>query len=290
MDIARKQVTSRILIVGNSGFLAKRLFGALTKDFRIFHTQRFDENRELYLDLLAKPRKWRVPFDEFDYVIQTAGVGGEIECKLNPINSLKVNVESNAAIAKALVRAEKNLIFVSSSYVYDFRPQNSNDKSAFPYTYQKMLAEKHLSSILQNLTIVRPGRVLGVESFELIEGVKTLQNRRTLLKMTNTRLLPIHIDYFTKLIVQIIKSNTLGHVNFSSDRAITPYEFWKLLAYSLGLDSNLVLKSEPNSRDRISDDFIRESYFNLQQLSLFPPPIEDTVKCLADEFLRQITF
>ena len=282
-------MTARVLVVGNSGFLAKRLFDALSTDFRVSHTQREDEREDFYLDLRNDYRTWRVPFDEFDFVIQAAGVGGEFKCQLDYPNSWKINVDSNVEIARALVRTECNLIVISTSYVYDLKPQVPNEKFDFPYTYQKLSAETRLQSILQNLTIVRPGRLLGIESPEFTAGVSNLQNCRPLFKFKNTRFLPIHIDYFTKLLVNIIENKILGQINFAPDRGITPYLFWRLLASYLHLDPNLVFESESKIRDRTSDAFIQKSYFDLQKLSTTLPSIEGTIKCLMDEFFRKIS-
>jgi dTDP-4-dehydrorhamnose reductase len=159
----------RFCIIGGDGVLGS----ALVHDLRrsgvdvICSTRKkpIDAQRAFYLDL-ADPRLPSLP--KIDVVILAAAVSRPADCRSDPGNTWRINVEAQASIGEQALARGAFVIFPSSTLVFDGSralPNPEDPRSpCTEYGKQKAAAESALLRHGDGVAVVRLGKVISRHS------------------------------------------------------------------------------------------------------------------------------
>jgi len=239
-----------VLVIGGDSMIGSSLVNSLrAKGCQVFETTRRLESvntTRFYLDLKNVPvdfsdslSKW-----EISSVILCGCVTSSADCEGDPSGSRKVNVVGNLAVAKQFLSGDAQVIFLSSSAVFDgrvARPTAADTPSpCSEYGRQKLLVEKTLLETSGKTCILRLTKVLGSENKLLGHWVNELRSGYIIRPYGDASIAPIGLDYCAEVIFNIIRHKRLGIFHAAPTRQLTYYEVARHIANRIGAPSALI--------------------------------------------------
>jgi dTDP-4-dehydrorhamnose reductase len=150
-------------------------------------------------------------------VVIAIGKSGIGECKRNPIDSYKVNVEGVSKILEMCERRNIESLLFSTSLIWDQRDNSrgskSNQSPRTVYAQQKNLLEEMASKIGRHMTVFRLGKVIDSRT-AIIEKIKKhyMQTSRPLFYQ-NLFMAPVHLDSVVQATEKWIAGEVKGILN-----------------------------------------------------------------------------
>jgi dTDP-4-dehydrorhamnose reductase len=234
----------RILIIGASGFLGRKLIKILSKN-----TEEFDEvvgtyysrsifNDNLkyyYLDALSKDAvEQLISKIDPNVIIHLVANPNPDACEVDKENAYKINVKSTEIVAKICQKKKIKLVYTSTDYVFDgTNPPYKEEDEPNPlnwYGKTKLIGENIVRNLLpDNHLIVRLPLLYGYSGYTIDNFVlKVINSLRScdILVVDNKRIrYPTLIDDVSVAIQKLIKKNCVGTYHISSSEGVTKYEF-----------------------------------------------------------------
>lgn len=236
---------TRVLIVGGDSLLGSSLGGRLraegisvtrtTRRCKVDPAARFlDLSKPLYVDSLGS----------FDVAVLCAGVTSTSVCQADRELSRRVNVDRTIELARRLSYGGTQVVFLSSSLVFDGNVQYvTADTAKAPqceYGRQKADAEEGVLGGCRDVTIVRLSKVISSRT-PLFKGwLESLHSRRTIEAFPDVRFSPISLSFAVEVLSRIVKSRALGIFQASASDEISYADACGVLVRVLGVSSTLV--------------------------------------------------
>ncbi len=211
------------LVVGGNGFLG-RAVTALLKSMgnTVLSTSRNPKSQEqIYLDL-EHASSFQVPRNVKRAII-CSGISGKA-VEMQPNLSQLINIVGTKILLDKLIEKNIRICFVSSSSVFNSEQNFATEFDApLPrtlYGYQKLEIETFLSSNSMNFAIIRPTKILGLES-NLFSMWKILSDNSKPLKINrDVKIAPIGINVAANIIGQISTNDKSGIFHLSASSLI----------------------------------------------------------------------
>ena len=240
---------SSVLIIGGDGFIGRSLKSKLENVGRtVFSTTRRLErvcSTRPYLDLLRPELTvGQNILKNVSQAIICGAVTSISKCEKEPIATHSINVEGVASIAQMIVEKRIELIYLSSSAVF-----NGSSESPLPsdhpspsceYGRQKLAAEQYLTALGKPLKIIRLTKVVNPTNSVFSSWIHDLRSGSEIAAFDNVHVAPISIEYCTSFIAGLLSSNETGTFHAAASRALTYYEIANYIALKLGLDPHMV--------------------------------------------------
>lgn len=238
---------NKILLIGSSGVLGKKLFKKLNKKFKLSHNglnfRKKDLSKILNLEdliLNAKP----------DIIINCLALTDIDQCEINPNLSYLINVKIVENIFKIKKKRSLNFkyIQISTDQLYDSAKINKTSiekkiKINNIYAKHKFLAEniakKNKSLILR--TNFFGDNLKDKKTFSYFV-IKNFINKKNFFLVDNVYFSPLSLHTLCLVIYKILKSkifkNINGVFNIGSKKGLSKLEFGKRLGKQIGIYNN----------------------------------------------------
>jgi len=251
-----KEAIMRILIIGGSGFLGKKLMtiiGARTEVYGTYYSNKELSRSEkyVYLNALSRANVERVLSSiKPGVVIHTVGLPDPDRCEIHKELAYKINVETTKIVAKACQRKNIMMVYISTNYIFNGTkpPYKEQDKPS-PinwYGTTKLMGENVVKEILGsgNYLIVRLPLLYGYSPGDrdtlILKIVRNLKAGKKI-KADNVRWrYPTLVDDVALAINKLIEIPQSGVFHISSEDRMHKYDFLIKAAKVLGLPYELI--------------------------------------------------
>lgn len=280
----------KIAIIG-IGFLGKKLKDFLSKKTNVIAANIIPIGEIIKLDAADKSavNKFLLEYKP-DIVIDTVALTSSIACEKDPKLCERLNHLTAKNIADICKKINAQMIFISSSYVFDGKKGNYTETDpVFPtneYAKTKIRAENEVLS-LPNSMVIRVDLMYGVENNQIKCGAMTIDGKKIEVGYPNQIRSPIFIDDIPFIIFKLIQENKTGIFHIAQQDKIKMLDFLKELVKVSNLNeeikivdsSNWIVKSPENSS-------LNPSKINL--LGLKATPLKESLIKIKEEISQKM--
>lgn len=242
------EVQGRMLVIGGDSLIGRGLTSACAdQDWAVWQTTRrrgSTSNRTLYLNLAEDPLTWVLPDEQLDVAVFCAATTSKRRCEVDPDASRRVNVSNLIALGEIMAARKAFVVLLSTNAVFDGRrPLAAVGDRVNPqseYGRQKAEAERKLSSISNDVAIVRLGKVIEPNMPLLQSWVRDLKVGRPIHPFSDLVFAPISLRSAVACVMMVARNRTRGicHVSGGEDITYADAAFW--MAREMGAESGLV--------------------------------------------------
>jgi len=234
----------RILIIGASGFLGRKLIKILSKDAKegyevvgtYYSRSIFDNNfKYYYLDALSENAvEQLISKINPNVVIHLVANPNPDTCEADREYAYKINVKSTEIVAEKCKKRKIKLVYTSTDYVFDgTNPPYKEEDEPNPlnwYGKTKLIGENIVRNLLpDNHLIVRLPLLYGYSGHEtdnfIIKVINSLRSCNTFAVDDKRIRYPTLIDDVSVAIQKLIKKDCVGTYHISASEGVTKYEF-----------------------------------------------------------------
>ena len=256
---------NRILILGSSGLLGRKLCDVLKKDFDIFsHIHKKDffadgiKKTRINLFNIKKVREFLIKYKP-KVIINTSGITNVEQCERNRSKAYKTNVEINNLFSSLSNKYNFKFVSISSDHLFGVSSKSKflETDQTFAinyYAHTKIISEKIILSNSDNSLVIRTnffGEGLYYRKSFSDEIINKLSSGLKISLFNDVYFNPVSISKLSKIILLLIKKNYRGIINISSNEKISKYQFGLLLAKEFKLDRKLIIPIKLNSRKNL---------------------------------------
>lgn len=245
----------KILLTGSNGFLGQHI-SKIANQYDEIELSGWSASGPKHtlckhfqkVDLISKDL-WEEDIQHYDVVIHTAALSQIDYCENNRNEAFLVNTEATRRIADACKRYNKQLIHLSTDFVFSGRePSYTEVSKTAPvnfYGRTKEAAEIYIQDILPNVIIVRPvlifGNILAGTRSNLVLWVrKSLNDKQEINVVTNHYRTPTFVNDLAQLCLNAAINPVPGIYHACGTSFYSVYELANTVAEYYGLDRNLI--------------------------------------------------
>jgi dTDP-4-dehydrorhamnose reductase len=218
-----------------------RLYFTNCRQYKYYEADLSDEVAIYHLFVNEKP----------DIVVHAGAMTQLDDCEQNRDLCERINVKATAMIALFAEEFSRQLIYISTDFVFDGEKGNySEDDHCSPiswYGFTKVQAETIVESSSVNWTIVRTclvfGNALRGTRKTIVTWVKESLEKSETIKVVNDQLrTPTYVEDLAKGILLVIQKQAVGVFHISGTEWLTPYEVAIRTARHFNLNETLIEK------------------------------------------------
>ncbi len=210
----------------------------------------------LFLDLSWDISAWDIP-EGVDRVFICASVTNMEECRRQPEESKKVNVDNMLLLAVRLSEREISIIYPSTSSIFDGQePNKKADDQACPsaeYGRQKVASEKGILSIGDTHSIIRFTKILGPDNPLINDWVVKLKQKEVIHPFSDVVLAPLTVDFAAQIMIAVAQKESFGIWQASAEKDITYEELARYIAAKLKVEDECVQPISVHESDIIME-------------------------------------
>jgi len=210
---------------------------------------------------------------KIDVIINCSGLTGVEECENNPKRAEELNSLLPGQLSKACLNTSAKLVHISTDHLFNGQNKNMDELSKVTplniYARSKYLGECNVIKNNHNSLIIRTNFYgLGPSYRPSFSDriISSLQLNREIHLFDNVYYTPIYIDELTNIVELLLKKNSKGIFNISSNERITKFDFGVLLAEKFKLNKELI---KPINIEQKKDLVTRPEDMSLTNNKLF---------------------
>jgi dTDP-4-dehydrorhamnose reductase len=235
------------LVIGGDGLLGSSLASHLTQTGQHVHSTYFFNDQictgSSFLDLRGDISNWQIP-GPIDVAFLCAAVTSLDQCRTQPEETRKINVENTLSLAKRILQAGAALFFPSSNLVFDglvpFRKATDQVSPRCEYGKQKVEAERGLSDLTERVSIVRFTKIIGPGMALIQNWITDLRQGKAIHPFSDMVLSPVPLRFATEAIIAIMQRERYGLWQVSAREDVTYEQMARYLARKMGISQKLV--------------------------------------------------
>lgn len=243
----------------------------------------------VFLDLRDDPSNWTVPTD-VSVAYLCAAVTSLQSCRDDPEATAAVNVTNTCALAEALTRRGAQVIFLSTSAVFDgttpFQKSDAPTRPLNEYGRQKARAEELILSLgpaaTPAATIVRLTKVWAPGAGILVDWDRTLRAGQPVHPFSDMVIAPLPVEFVTEALYQVGLRAMSGIVQVSGPEDVTYADVARYIARRGGAAEDLVQPRRVSDSDVVLEAVPKHTTLNDErlrsELGMTPPPVWETVE------------
>lgn len=250
----------KILITGSNGFLGSNLVSFFSGQYncQVITTSRHNPSHSIsaahYQGDLLNCQFVDSLFSDVhpDIVINTVSLVNVDQCNEDPAFAHKITVETAENIAKACVKYNSRLLYISTDHLFDGKkaPYSEDEKPAPVNEYGKKKLEAELISrrFVPDAVIIRTN-FFGISppdhAITFGEWVyKNLRDQNPMNLFTDYYFTPIEVHYLAECLDTIIATDFSGIINVAGSQRCSKYEFGIELAKIGSFDTSRIIASQ----------------------------------------------
>ena len=235
------------IVVGGDGQLGSTLASHLTQTGQYIHSTYFFNDQDCtgssFLDLRGDVSNWHIP-EPIDVAFLCAAVTSLDQCRTQPEESRKINVENTLALAKRISQTGAALFFPSSNLVFDglvpFRKATDTVSPRCEYGKQKGEAEQGLSELTEKVAIVRFTKIIGPGMALIQNWIADLRQGKTIHPFSDMVLSPVSLQFAIEAIIAIMQRESYGLWQVSAMEDVSYEQMARYLAQKMGISQKLI--------------------------------------------------
>lgn len=235
------------LVIGGDGLLGSSLASHLTQTGQHVHSTYFFNDQictgSSFLDLRGDISNWQIP-GPIDVAFLCAAVTSLDQCRTQPEETRKINVENTLSLAKRILQAGAALFFPSSNLVFDglvpFRKATDQVSPRCEYGKQKVETERGLSDLTERVSIVRFTKIIGPGMALIQNWITDLRQGKAIHPFSDMVLSPVPLRFATEAIIAIMQRERYGLWQVSAREDVTYEQMARYLARKMGISQKLV--------------------------------------------------
>ena len=233
-----------LLIIGGDGLIGASLaLAASTHGIPFVVTSRRPRGEMLALDLAQLPTGWMPP--QGTSVVVICGAMTSIKaCESDTELSRRVNVESPAAIARAVQASGGAVVFISTNLVFggitDAPAWDAQLSPATVYGSQKAQAEAAILAMVDRVAIVRLTKVVHPRLALFSDWRKSLSKGHPIEPFWDLIFSPVLLEDVIRCLIALVTHFEAGVFQLSGDRDVSYAQAAGWLAEESGVPSSLV--------------------------------------------------
>ena len=230
-----------------------------------------------------------------DIIIHSAALTDVEKCEIELELANSINVKATEVIAKEVEKTNSYLMYISTDYIFDGKKGLYKETDSINplnnYGKTKLLGEKIIENNTSKWSIVRTSTPFGVHSFKKTFPVwvyENLKNNKKINVLEDQFTSPTYIPNLSKMILEIILRSLEGIFHLSGSTKISRFEFAKIIATKLNLDSSLL---NPVKIDTMPWKAIRpiDSSLNVSKINAILKTKTYTIKQSLDNYVPQLS-
>ena len=238
---------SKYLVIGSDSLLGKAVIEHLKRSGQkvVATTRRSGEvsASSLFLDLSEDISSWDIP-EDVDKVFLCASVTKMAQCREQPEESRRVNVDNMLLLAARLSERGISIIYPSTSPIFDGQEPNKKAVDdvcpAVEYGRQKVAAEKGILSIGDTHSIIRFTKILGPDNPLINDWIAKLKRREVIRPFSDVVLAPLHVDFAAQIMIAVAQKEGFGVWQASAEKDITYEELARYIAAKFKVEDEYV--------------------------------------------------
>lgn len=235
------------LVIGGDGLLGSSLVSHLTQTGQRVHSTYFFNDQicagSSFLDLRGDISNWRIP-GPIVVAFLCAAVTALDQCRTQPKETRKINVENTLSLAKRISQTGAALFFPSSNLVFDglvpFRRATDPVSPRCEYGRQKVETERGLSDLTERVSIVRFAKIIGPGTALIQNWITDLRQGKAIHPFSDMVLSPVPLRFATEAIIAIMQREKYGLWQVSAREDVTYEQMARYLARKMGISQKLV--------------------------------------------------
>lgn len=295
----------RLLITGATGLIGRELTSAANSlGFEVFsaeHTNKPEFGKPVFLDLSSEDSIRRAfEVSRPACVVHLAAMTDVDGCEKDWTLALRMNCGATELIAKESTRCGSHLVYVSTDYVFDgekgMYKEEDRTSPINRYGRSKLLGEKAVEQYAERWSILRTSTPYGLhprkKTFPVLVAQRLLAGAQ-LQVATDQSTSPTYTADLATMILEVVGRTLEGKFHLSSSNGISRYQFAKMVAESMSLDSRLLV---PVPSDRLPwlAKRPRDSSLNVAKASSFleakPKAVADSLKVFVGRLFQESIF
>ena len=247
----------KVLVIGVNSLIGSSIIKTLNKNYRLLGTSRRVSNNHYYLDLSKNNESWP-EIGLCDVIIFCGSISSLEGCAQNETISYKVNVSSIHDVIIKYKQKNTQLIFFSSSHVFDGRKKfYTEDDSPNPLNIlgkHKLKGEEIILN--ENGLVIRLTKVLDYKFKRFSIWCDSFQSNKPFETFTNLTVSLVPLKKVISFISKAIDNEIKGIIHISGPDEYSYYDIAKMIAKNLNFNENLIIKSIGHN------DITGRKYFN----------------------------
>ncbi len=244
--------TKKVLLIGATGFLGKKILSVLPKEYEVFGTGHGKVSEKIIpYDRKSKEQTRKLVEDlKPEIVIDANGITDMDFCEKNPEEAFAVNVEGTKHLIEEINRTGAKFVFISTDAVFDGKSpnaytENDNQNPINIYGKTKAESEKLIMQKCPSALILRVSSLYGFNDSKdsacfPIFVINNLKRKKEVKAVEDWNTCPTLIDDIASVMMNLLKTNKSGIYNVVGASCVSRYQFALDTAKIFGLDTGLI--------------------------------------------------
>lgn len=283
------------LIVGGDGKVGRALLAHLAQAGQpVVSTSRRPAPGAgvLPLDLAGDVSQWSIP-EGLSGAVICAAVPLIDACETDPVGTSRINVTGTLALVRRLIERNVFTVFLSTNQVFDGEmPQTPAATPQSPrseYGRQKTRVEQELSTLGEQVAVVRFAKILEPAAPLLVRWRDALREGRTIEPFVDMNMAPVPLATAVSTLRLIVDRRAGGIWQVSGDRDVNYAEAAGMLAGMLAADRSLIRPIGAKESGRVTAHLPAHTTLCVdrlrQEFGIEPPPTVWTIGHALSEIL-----
>lgn len=243
---------TRVLVTGASGLIGRQVTRDLVAEnfdvYSCYHTDRPEFGIETQLDLTKKEKIESILQSiKPEVVIHLAAITDVDMCETQKELAHLVNAKATEILAVESARHNSFFVYLSTDYVFNGKNSMSNETDMPDpvnfYGRSKLDGEIALSNFTSSYSIIRTSTPFGLhrkkKSFPL--WIKeNLELKKEIPVLVDQFTSPTFVPNLSKMLIEVAIKQIRGTIHLAGSTRISRYEFARIIADKLNLDSDLL--------------------------------------------------
>ena len=247
---------TKILVTGSAGLVGRQVVKDLVREnfdvYACYNEIKPEFGIPTHLDLTKKD----MIIDTFhtinpDLIIHLAAKTDVEKCEVQKEETTLINTIATEILARESAKQDRFFVYVSTDYVFDGKKELKNENDVPNpknfYGKSKLDGENAVKKFASRYAIIRTSTPFGIHPTKKSFPIwikENLESGNEILVLIDQFTSPTFVPNLSKMLLEVIKKRITGTIHLAGATRISRYEFAKMIAEKLNLDTMSLKKSK----------------------------------------------